>query len=563
LAVDVDLRAQAVKGGPAKGAPRRQVTYRGISPGLTSMEEVREKIGKPVHRAKWYAWKLLYEPVGPAAKRVRAKESGLFDSFHLLGSPEDGHIGTIEAVSVPDGYETEAKIRAKLGDPELKLTHAGGQVLLDYSSKGVRFTLDPNYRTIGTAYFPHGYSRVHDGCRREIDLSHLRQGPTLRAKNPPKPNLKAGAAEIDISPTDPKWFKDEFTIHDAMKARCVVFERDGQKVAIVGADLFGMLKSEFDPIEAELKKKVGLTALIVGMSHNHAAPDTIGIYGYYPKDYVAHIQTQIEKVVTEALAKLEDVEEVAVSSDELLLTGARVHGLMRNARNPGIVDPQIALVEARGKGGKPIATLLHFACHPEGLEKGAKEISADFPGYLCERWKKETGAQAIFLNGALGGMVSGDTKARTHAEAKAAGKAFADALLAIRTQAAPSQSDHFKLQRQRIEVPVTNPKLLIFQRMSGNRRPYYRGRVVSEMFHLRIGEAEIVTIPGELLPEISFEILEKMKGYPRMIVGLVNDELGYMVPGYDYRAGAYEEGMSVSPAVGPMVKEAALRLVGE
>ena len=412
LAVDVDLRAQAVKGGPAKGAPRRQVTYRGISPGLTSMEEVREKIGKPVHRAKWYAWKLLYEPVGPAAKRVRAKESGLFDSFHLLGSPEDGHIGTIEAVSVPDGYETEAKIRAKLGDPELKLTHAGGQVLLDYSSKGVRFTLDPNYRTIGTAYFPHGYSRVHDGCRREIDLSHLRQGPTLRAKNPPKPNLKAGAAEIDISPTDPKWFKDEFTIHDAMKARCVVFERDGQKVAIVGADLFGMLKSEFDPIEAELKKKVGLTALIVGMSHNHAAPDTIGIYGYYPKDYVAHIQTQIEKVVTEALAKLEDVEEVAVSSDELLLTGARVHGLMRNARNPGIVDPQIALVEARGKGGKPIATLLHFACHPEGLEKGAKEISADFPGYLCERWKKETGAQAIFLNGALGGMVSGEGRAR-------------------------------------------------------------------------------------------------------------------------------------------------------
>jgi hypothetical protein len=73
----------------------------------------------------------------------------------------------------------------------------------------------------------------------------------------------------------------------------------------------------------------------------------------------------------------------------------------------------------------------------------------------------------------------------------------------------------------------------------------------------------MLTIPGELLPELSFEILERMTGYPRMIVGLANDELGYIIPGYDFRAGFYEESMSVGAAMGPMVLESSLRLIEE
>ena len=53
-----------------------------------------------------------------------------------------------------------------------------------------------------------------------------------------------------------------------------------------------------------------------------------------------------------------------------------------------------------------------------------------------------------------------------------------------------------------------------------------------------------------------------MKGYPRMIVGLANDELGYMIPPCDFRAGAYEESMSLGPAVGPVVVRQALSLLG-
>jgi len=546
------LSAQAVKGTPAPGAAPPPVAYEGFVPGVTTIDVVRAKLGAPSHEGKWYAWKLLW----PAAGRL-----GRFDSFHLLGGPEDGKIGTIEAVSVPRGFESLRKITGALGEPEFRLTLPGGQGLLDYSSRGVRFTLDVRGRTIGVAYFPHGYARVHSGCRRRLDLSALRQGPQPRPASPPDPNLLAGAFEVGINPRR-GWLQGEFRIVDPLKARCAVFARGELRIAIVGADVFGMMKSEVDPIEARLRE-MGISHLFFAMSHDHAAPDAVGIYGFYPEKYVAHIQDEVVRGVAEAAKRLQPVKELLVASDELSLMGARVHGLFRNARNPGIVDPQIAVVQARGADGNPLVTIAQFACHVEGLEAGDKEISADFPGYMCDRLRASTGAPALFLSGAIGGMVSGDTKERTHEEAKIAGLRLAAEVERILAFAVPSSTRRLSFRRKRIEVPVTNPRFLLFEKMSSTRRKYYRGRAVSEIFHVRLGDAEIVSMPGELLPELAFEILPHMGGYPRMIVGLVNDELGYMIPAYDFRAGAYEESMSGGPAIGPIVTETAVRLIQE
>ena len=78
---------------------------------------------------------------------------------------------------------------------------------------------------------------------------------------------------------------------------------------------------------------------------------------------------------------------------------------------------------------------------------------------------------------------------------------------------------------------------------------------------ITLGECQMVTIPGELLPEISFEIQEKMTGFPRILVGLANDEIGYIIPEYDFRADAYEESMSQGAATAPIIRETAIRLL--
>jgi hypothetical protein len=77
---------------------------------------------------------------------------------------------------------------------------------------------------------------------------------------------------------------------------------------------------------------------------------------------------------------------------------------------------------------------------------------------------------------------------------------------------------------------------------------------------LWIGDAQFITVPGELLPEIGFEIEAKMTGRVRAIVGLANGELGYLVPSYDFRAGGYEERTGPGAAGGEITRSVGLEL---
>jgi hypothetical protein len=549
--------AQTTKLTPAQGAPPPPILYEGLIPGVSTREEAVEKLGKPAHEASWYSWKMLY----PSRNRP-----GRFDAIHV---GEGRRIGAIEAAAVPEGYDTLDRVLRKLGEPEF-LLELSRQTLADYSERGLRFVFDEDERTTGVAYIPAGYPRVHSGERRRLSLRPLRQGPQAApaaAVAPaggaagPGPDLLAGAAEADITPLEPDWLGPvKFTVHDRLEARAAVFTRGEMTIAIVGGDIFGMLKPDIDRIEERLRP-AGVDHLLLAMSHVHSAGDPIGIYGFYPEKFVKRIQEGVAGAIEGALAARRKVKELRAASDELPLDGARVEGLFRNARNPGIVDPQIAVVQAVGEDGKPIVTIAHFACHPEGIEKPKDrplEISADFPGTLCDALREKTGAQAVFLNGALGGMVTGDTRARTHEEAAAQGKRLAAEIERILSFAVP-QPLRLSAGRKRIEIPVTNPRMIAFELQSGRRS--YLGRVTSEMFHIRLGDAEIITAPGELLPEVGFEILAHMRGYPRMIVGLANDELGYIIPAHDFRAGTYEESMSLGPAAAPVVLRTALLMI--
>lgn len=543
--------AQAPKGAITPKDPPPAVTYSpGLIPGLTKADELRAKLGAPAHEAQWYAWKMLY----PSANR-----SGLFDSIHL--SDKNGVYASAEAASIPAGLETKDSVRTKLGKEEYELRMPTFS-LLDYTEKGVRFIFDKEGKTIGVAYIPHLRPRVHGGARRLVDLTHLRQGPQPKPEKPADlAGLKAGAAVVDITPKSPDWidprYREKYMPHDKLFARAVVFEKDGVSVALVGVDLFGMGFIECSAM-IEKAKAGGLKQLVVASSHNHAAPDTLGVYGHYPMEYNQFLVDAISGVAIEAFKNRKPVKELRAASRELPMDGARVQGFFRNARNPGLLDPTISLLQPIGEDGKPIATIVNFACHVEGIEEGLLQLTADFPGYMCDKIAASGGGVPVFLNGAVGGMVSGDNKARTHAEAKVMGEGLASIVADLEKLAQPPAAFAFSVDVRRVEIPVTNIEL---RNRVKDRRPTNRGRIVTEMSLITIGECQILTLPGEVLPEVSFEILERMKGFPRMLVGLANDQLGYIIPPYDFRDDEYEESMSLGPAAAPVVQETAWRLL--
>lgn len=543
--------AQSVAGTPPEGAPPPALTYHGLVPGVHTLADVLDVLGEPEKASPWYDYKLYY----PSKDRP-----GLYDIVHVEENAPDARFANVDAASVPEGYESEAAIRERLGEPEYELRMQTWK-LLDYTEQGVRFTLTAEGKTHGVAYVPHGYPRVPAGERALVDLTGMRKGPQeAGAQAVEYAGLRAGASEVVFTPTGEDWLGHPYTVHDDLKARTIVFSDGELTVGFVGADLFGMGWNE----TFEMRRRahdLGVDVLIIAMSHNHAAGDTIGVYGHYPAEYIAQIQDRVTEGVKLALEDLRPVRSITSYSTELPMDGTRVVDLFRNARNPGVMDPTVSVMQVMADSGEPIATVVHFACHVESLEAGPREISADFPGYMCDRIKEDGGGQAVFLNGAVGGMVSGDNFARTHESSREMGLQLASLVKALAGKATPVAGHAFDADVRRIEIPMTNDDFAPLY--DSGLRNLYRGRVVSDMMYVRLGEAQFVTIPGELLPEVSFEILEHMNGYPAMLVGLANDELGYLIPPYDFRQGFYEESMSQGPSAALQVRDMAIRMITE
>jgi len=547
--VEALASAQAVKGTIRPEDPPAAITYHGLVPGLDTLDKVKAALGEPEYAGKWYNYKLYY----PAKDRP-----GLIDVVHIHGDKPESALAEIEAATVPDGFATRNEIRGKLGEPEYELRMATWS-MLDYTGRGVRFSLSRDGKTTGVAYLPQRTPRVPAGERTLVDLSARRVGPQPAPASPaPLGGLRAGAAEVDISPIGENWLNNRYTVAQPLKSRIVVFSDGKLTVAFVGADLFGVTYTDNMTIR-EGARALGVDHTIVASSHNHASGDTIGVYGFYPADYIKHIQAQTVAGIKEALGRMQPVKELRAASRELPMDGIRVQGLFRNARNPGLLDPTVSTLQAIGGDGKPIATIINFACHVESLEKGGREVSADFPGYMCDQMKADGLGQPVFLNGAVGGMVSGDNKARTPESSKEMGLELAAIARELVKTGVPPAEFAFRADQRALHIPVSNQDFLV--RYKQGARELVRGRIVTDMTYVRLGEAQFVTLPGELLPEVSFEILEQMDGYPAMLLGLANDQIGYIVPPYDFRDDYYEETVSQGPATAYQVRDMALRML--
>ena len=79
---------------------------------------------------------------------------------------------------------------------------------------------------------------------------------------------------------------------------------------------------------------------------------------------------------------------------------------------------------------------------------------------------------------------------------------------------------------------------------------------------LNIGNAQILTIPGEALPNIGFYLKRKMHGRHNLLFGLTNDALGYIITEDEYRHKTYESTISLfGPAFGSLIANESFQLL--
>lgn len=346
--------------------------------------------------------------------------------------------------------------------------------------------------------------------------------------------------------------------------------RLNERVAILAVcDLIGLDRNDVLDVRAALDTRgVDSSGLVVACTHTHSGPDTLGLWGENRNSsgvdhlYLTAVKQAIVEVAIEALTFCCPVR--------MRCAMTRLPGYIANFRDPGVVDDQLAALQFVKPDGEVVATLMNLACHPEVLWDESTLISADYAGYACRAVEERAGGVALHVSGALGGMLSPDTDDHSPAFAERMGRAYAETALAALAGSPAVDVTRLDVQRAEFDLPLANP-LLSMARQAGTLRPRspVAGQISTSCTFIHLGPAQIITVPGELLPRAGFELKAALPGPCKILIGLADDEIGYILPDDEFITPAdyanpgrqYEESMSLGPTTGSLVLAAARGLI--
>lgn len=337
-------------------------------------------------------------------------------------------------------------------------------------------------------------------------------------------------------------------------------------IVLVSIDNVGMLNKDVNRLRERLHDFAMLTgcrSINIVSTHSHAGIDTMGIWGPLPlsgKDpkYMELVFSQTVKAVKSAYA--------ARKLGRLYLGKTEVPDMQEDIRTPIVYSKTLTRLRFEPDDGSQQTYIINFASHSESLQGCNERVSADFPHYLREKIMQETGAETLYCVGAIGGMISMDIpnekeirdNGSDFAESTAnIGKKLADYALSIKNET--ELKPKIGTIRQEVYFKAENTILLVAAKagiLEANEYRFPDGSgfaMKSEISYLEIDSLKILMLPCEIFPELVYggylsaeesatgygaEInpvpLQEIVGDDVMIIGLANDELGYVLPPNDY-----------------------------
>ena len=354
-----------------------------------------------------------------------------------------------------------------------------------------------------------------------------------------------------------------------LTVRALVFEQDGTRVAIVSADFLGFPSTLGNRVRAAVKG-IAPGNILIGATHTHSAPDCYGFpdgKGGTSSDpkYLEIVCTRMAEAINEAMEKLQPARlKVA--------TGEAKGTIAYNYYAPQLYDPRCHVIQALDASGKPIATLVNYAIHPEVLGNDIGICSPDLIGPLYDRISASGGGTGIFMNSAQGGMVTADNRrpnggeARNWEECRRIGELLADEALRIVQDAPEQPSPKLSSSARSLSFPVDSLLMRDLLKKLPRAAGVAEGTLTTQMNVVNVGNAQILTIPGEALPNIGYYLKRKMRGEHNLLFGLTNDAFGYILTKEDYNSFkrySYVSQTSLGERTGEILVNEALKFVSE
>jgi hypothetical protein len=282
--------------------------------------------------------------------------------------------------------------------------------------------------------------------------------------------LRAAAARIDITP-EPGCrlaggaFGAAGGLRHPLAARALMARAGESGVLLVSGDLLGFAPEDARALRGRVADRAGLDRAHVMLcaTHTHGGPCTVGLRAWGPVDR-AYLDWLSGRLVTLAGRVAGQLAPASIRSGWTTCGGVSRN---RTSYGQGLVDDAVGVIRVEADGGRAIATVVNYACHPVNMH-GTGLISADFPFFLEKCIQGETGAEApvLFLPGASGDLNPANfgfrpeeaaTEAgarRREADAAETGGKIAAAVLSIMPCAARTGSGRVAACEQAIEFPL-------------------------------------------------------------------------------------------------------------
>ncbi len=397
------------------------------------------------------------------------------------------------------------------------------------------------------------------------------------------------AGSIDFAP------KYATKVYDDLKVRTVVLnDGTGRGSAVFTViDCYGIALSDVREIRTRLSawaEEKGINSITVSVLHQHSAIDTFGMNGNIVEmvlmnpfftmmnwepingknaEYMENLFTQCTDSVMAAFD--------GMTEGDLYLGATDASKYTKDKRQPYVLDDSFNRLRFVPADGSKETWLVSTPAHCVGNGAGGTEITGDYPYYVEEALQNE--ANVMFYLGAEMGTtqnhnedtVIGYTEVQEGIENTIGfGKSIARDLAAIEEET--KVSPLLNIRYKEISLPIDNQVLVVagkaglFENCVKNVDGVYS--VVTEIGYMELGDdLAFAVIPGEIGAELvyggtlkgEFAWSGKDFNYPSLqdivtetqgdrelqVIGLANDQIGYIVPDNDYMPMIHEDSKSL------------------
>jgi hypothetical protein len=392
-------------------------------------------------------------------------------------------------------------------------------------------------------------------------------------------DLEVGAGRRDVTPRDPVPMWGYGDRHDALSrgmldplyADALVIQAGGRKIAIVGLDL-GRAPAEasLQRIRQRIQQQAGIGYSIIAGSHTHHGPvleltDQEG-KGKGRFDAALRYYGQMEDAIVAAILEA----NARLAPARMAVGSAQLEGFNRNRHTriePKPSDRELAVMRFDDAAGKPLAILVNFAAHPTMLPASMLKFSADYVGALKAEITRQTGAAAIFMQGAAGDQ---SANAGANQDYQAFGQGLAREAVKVAESLHPQDAPHASLdcREERLEfasrTDFANPMVkaayqkAFFPELIPNYIDEYASGIRPRLtVALLNGDIALVGVSGEFFSNHAIRLKQRARVKQLFFFGYANGYHQYF-PTIEAVA---EGGYGADPAVSPVAVGAGERIM--